>query len=140
MTDIATTEFTKKNARPTATEILKVLNDNFDYEFEMGRIGYQDTEFAAKLTVRIAGADNEYERAFKVASEDDYYGLEGLELGDWIVIAGREFKITGYNNRAKKNNLMIEDEQGKQYHCPARPTAASPHGPISGRHVKVLKS
>tara|TARA_Y100000817_G_C16461722_1_gene369608 strand:+ start:60 stop:476 length:417 start_codon:yes stop_codon:yes gene_type:complete len=138
MTDIATTEFTKKNARPTATYILEVLRENFsEFEFEIGKIGYQDTEFSAKLTVRIAGTDNEYERAFKVASEDDYWGLEGLELGDWIVIAGREFKITGYNNRAKKNNLLIEDEQGKQYHCPTRPTMRD--GSI-GRHVKVLKS
>ena len=114
-------QFTKQNVRPTADEILKVLRDNFGYDFDAGRITFEDSEFQLKLTVRLAGSANQYERDFELVKSMSS-DLEHLNLGDWIVMADRKFKITGYNRKAKKNRLIIVDEKGKEFACPTRAT------------------
>ena len=44
-------------------------------------------------------------------------GLAHLSVGDTVTLQGKSFTITGYNTRARKSPINIEDAQGRGYKC-----------------------
>lgn len=44
-------------------------------------------------------------------------GLEWLNVGDQIMLQGKYFTLKGYNTRARKSPIQIEDMQGRGYKC-----------------------
>ena len=44
-------------------------------------------------------------------------GLGWLEVGDRILLQGKYFTLKGYNTRARKSPIQIEDAQGRGYKC-----------------------
>ena len=51
---------------------------------------------------------------------DLYKGSEGighLSVGDTITLQGKSFILRGYNTRARKSPIQIEDMQGRGYKC-----------------------
>ena len=57
----------------------------------------------------------------KEATNWDLYkmsiGLDWLNVGDRILLQGKYFTIKGYNTRARKSPIQIEDAQGRGYKC-----------------------
>ena len=44
-------------------------------------------------------------------------GLGWLSVGDQIMLQGKYFTLKGYNTRARKSPIQIEDTQGRGYKC-----------------------
>jgi hypothetical protein len=44
-------------------------------------------------------------------------GLGWLEVGDQIMLQGKYFTLKGYNTRARKSPIQIEDSNGRGYKC-----------------------
>ena len=44
-------------------------------------------------------------------------GLGHLSVGDTVTLQGKSFTLTGYNTRARKSPIQIEDMQGRGYKC-----------------------
>ena len=44
-------------------------------------------------------------------------GIGHLSVGDTVTLQGKSFTITGYNTRARKSPINIEDAQGRGYKC-----------------------
>ena len=44
-------------------------------------------------------------------------GLGWLEVGDQILLQGKYFTLKGYNTRARKSPVNIEDSNGRGYKC-----------------------
>ena len=44
-------------------------------------------------------------------------GLGHLNVGDTITLQGKDFIVKGYNTRARKSPINIEDMQGRGYKC-----------------------
>ena len=44
-------------------------------------------------------------------------GLGWLNVGDQIMLQGKYFTLKGYNTRARKSPINIEDTQGRGYKC-----------------------
>ena len=44
-------------------------------------------------------------------------GLGHLSVGDHITLQGQTFILRGYNTRARKSPIQIEDMQGRGYKC-----------------------
>jgi hypothetical protein len=44
-------------------------------------------------------------------------GLDHLSVGDSVQLQGKSFTIKGYNTRARKSPINIEDHNGRGYKC-----------------------
>ena len=44
-------------------------------------------------------------------------GIGHLNVGDTISLQGKDFILKGYNTRARKSPIQIEDMQGRGYKC-----------------------
>ena len=44
-------------------------------------------------------------------------GIGHLNVGDTITLQGKDFILKGYNTRARKSPIQIEDKQGRGYKC-----------------------
>ena len=44
-------------------------------------------------------------------------GIGHLSVGDTITLQGKDFILRGYNTRARKSPINIEDMQGRGYKC-----------------------
>lgn len=44
-------------------------------------------------------------------------GIGHLNVGDTITLQGKDFILRGYNTRARKSPINIEDRQGRGYKC-----------------------
>lgn len=57
----------------------------------------------------------------KEATNWDLYktsiGLGWLNVGDQILLQGKHFTLKGYNTRARKSPINIEDASGRGYKC-----------------------
>ena len=57
----------------------------------------------------------------KEATNWDLYknsiGLSWLNVGDQILLQGKHFTLKGYNTRARKSPINIEDASGRGYKC-----------------------
>lgn len=45
------------------------------------------------------------------------HGLDHLTVGDTVTLQGKEFTLKGFNSRARKSPIQIEDRQGRGYKC-----------------------
>jgi len=45
------------------------------------------------------------------------HGISHLSVGDQVTLQGKQFTIKGFNTRARKSPINIEDMQGRGYKC-----------------------
>jgi hypothetical protein len=45
------------------------------------------------------------------------HGLDHLSVGDTVTLQGKEFILKGFNTRARKSPIQIEDLQGRGFKC-----------------------
>ena len=44
-------------------------------------------------------------------------GIGHLSVGDTVILQGKEFTLKGFNTRARKSPIQIEDAQGRGFKC-----------------------
>lgn len=115
------TSFDRETLKMLRNEIdgaLKETLARFGLEGELGAIRFGDNDFSSKLNVRIPGAktikQERAESAFKLYASSE--GLDASDFGKEFTYAGREgLRIVGYNTRAKKYPIDLEDRNGGRY-------------------------
>ena len=95
------------------------LEKKFGIKLQVGSMSYSSNEVSVKVKANIISDDGTV--VSKEAKAWDLYaqmgGFDYLKVGDKIVIQGQTFTIKGYNTRAPKSPIQIEDAQGKSYKC-----------------------
>jgi hypothetical protein len=54
-------------------------------------------------------------RMFELVKQQE--GIGHLSVGDTITLQGKDFILKGYNSRARKSPIQIEDMQGRGFKC-----------------------
>jgi hypothetical protein len=83
----------------------------------LGNIRFEDHSFTTKLSVETTGAaavkEDRKANAFKLYARSE--GLDASDFGKVFEYAGKTLKIVGYNTRAKKYAINVEDMNGKAF-------------------------
>ena len=100
------------------TALAKVEKD-YGITISTGNARFSGNEVTFKVkanTLNSTGSANT-----KEAQMFDIYkntvGIGHLNVGDTITLQGKSFILKGYNTRARKSPINIEDTQGRGYKC-----------------------
>ena len=93
-------------------------NANISLDLKLGGISYSDTNFKATLSCSVVdenGVVQNKERAAYIQFSS-MYDLDPAWIDQTFMdYEGRTMKITGLNTRARKQPILLEDENGKSY-------------------------
>lgn len=91
-------------------------------DLKLGNISYSDTNFKATLNCAVvdeSGVVQNKERAAYIELSE-LYDLDPAWIDQTFMdYEGRTMKITGLNTRARKQPILLEDENGNTYRGPA---------------------
>lgn len=114
--------FDRATARVLREEInqaFKSIEAKYGITLSAGNISFSNNEASIKVKANTIGDNGQVEtkeaRNWGVYAE--YNGLGGLKVGDTIDLQGKSFTIKGWNTRARKSPVQIEDAQGRGYKC-----------------------
>ncbi len=119
------TSFTRETVKLLRKEINKTLaplSKKLGIEFDLGTIRFTPYEMRVKLT----GTANKKEVASKKKEEDAnnfkvfgrYSGLDPSDLGKTFTFNGNQFKVVGWNTKARKNAVKLQRlPDGKGFKC-----------------------
>ena len=108
--------FNKSNIGSARKEIQQKLDElkALGLEIDLGNIRFGSDSFTSKITVKVAGAECQFAKDFR----DSYFHMRmGDVIGKPCKLGKNEYTFVGINRRARKNNAIIEDSNGKQYAC-----------------------
>ena len=110
---------TIKAIRMAMDNALAKVEKEYGITISTGNARFSGNEVTFKVkanTLNSSGSANT-----KEADMFDLYknsiGLGWLNVGDQILLQGKYFTLKGYNTRARKSPINIEDAQGRGYKC-----------------------
>ena len=110
---------TIKAIRMAMDNALATVEKEYGITISTGNARFSGNEVTFKVkanTLNSSGSANT-----KEADMFDLYknsiGLGWLNVGDQILLQGKYFTLKGYNTRARKSPINIEDAQGRGYKC-----------------------
>ena len=110
---------TIKAIRMAMDNALANVASEYGITINTGNARFSGNEVTFKVkanTVDSSGSANT-----KEATMFDLYkqgeGIGHLKVGDTITLQGKDFILKGYNTRARKSPIQIEDMQGRGYKC-----------------------
>ena len=110
---------TIKAIRMAMDNALAQVANEYGITINTGNARFSGNEVTFKVkanTVDASGSANT-----KEAQMFDLYktgeGIGHLNVGDTINLQGKSFILKGYNTRARKSPIQIEDMQGRGYKC-----------------------
>ena len=110
---------TIKAIRMAMDNALATVEKEYGITISTGNARFSGNEVTFKVkanTLNSSGSANT-----KEADMLDLYknsiGLGWLNVGDQILLQGKYFTLKGYNTRARKSPINIEDAQGRGYKC-----------------------
>jgi len=108
-----------KAIRIAMDEALAKVSKEYGIKISTGNARFSNDEVTFKVkanTIGTGGVDKT-----KEAQAWDIYanmnGLGHLSVGDSVELQGKSFTIKGYNTRARKSPINIEDHNGRGYKC-----------------------
>lgn len=106
--------------RKDIEEALKQVAEKHNIGLSIGNIRFSDSEFTTKLTVKSLDADvqeakdENAKQLLKIMAES--HGICELDPDkQYKTKDGKVFTFVKYNDRAKKNPFVVEDQQGTQW-------------------------
>ena len=115
-------EFNKPALRELRSEMeiqFAKLEKKFGIKLHVGSMSYSANDVSVKVkgnTISKSGT-----AITKEAQAWDLYaqmgGYDHLKVGDKVILQGQTLTIKGYNSRAPKSPIQIEDAQGRTYKC-----------------------
>jgi len=110
---------TARVLREEMNQAFKSIEAKYGITLSAGNISFSNNEANIKVKANTIGDNGQVEtkeaRNWGVYAE--YNGLGGLKVGDTIDLQGKSFTIKGWNTRARKSPVQIEDAQGRGYKC-----------------------
>ena len=81
------------------------------------RFSGDEVTFKVKANTISTGGQVQTKEAQNWAMMAQVNGLDGFSVGDTIQLQGKSFTIKGWNTRARKSPINIEDQNGRGYKC-----------------------
>ena len=110
---------TIKAIRMAMDNALATVEKEYGITIKTGNARFSGNEVTFKVKANTQSSDGTINT--KEADNFELYknriGLGWLEVGDRILLQGKYFTLKGYNTRARKSPIQIEDEQGRGYKC-----------------------
>ena len=105
---------TARVLREEMNRAFKSIEAKYGITLSAGNISFSNNEASIKVKANTIGDNGQVEtkeaRNWGVYAE--FNGLGGLKVGDTIDLQGKSFTIKGWNTRARKSPVQIEDAQG----------------------------
>lgn len=111
---------TIKAIRMAMDNALATVASEYGITINTGNARFSGNEVTFKVkanTVDSATGTAITKEATNWALYKNQIGLGWLEVGDQILLQGKYFTLKGYNTRARKSPIQIEDAQGRGYKC-----------------------
>ena len=110
---------TARVLREEMNRAFKSIEAKYGITLSAGNISFSNNEASIKVKANTIGDNGQVEtkeaRNWGVYAE--YNGLGGIKVGDTIDLQGKSFTIKGWNTRARKSPVQIEDAQCRGYKC-----------------------
>ena len=110
---------TIKAIRLAMDSALAKVEKDYGIKISTGNARFSGNEVTFKVkanTVTSSGVANTKE-ADNFELYKNSIGLGWLNVDDQIMLQGKYFTLKGYNTRARKSPIQIEDMQGRGYKC-----------------------
>jgi len=108
-----------KAIRVAMDEALAKVSAEYGIKISTGNARFSADEVTFKVKANTIGTGGVVKT--KEAQAWDIYanmnGLGHLSVGDSVQLQGKSFTIKGYNTRARKSPINIEDHNGRGYKC-----------------------
>tara|TARA_R110000782_G_scaffold129368_1_gene220972 strand:- start:279 stop:674 length:396 start_codon:yes stop_codon:yes gene_type:complete len=117
------TQFNKSNIRALRVELneaMKSLSDKYGVKVHAGNASFSTNEVTFKLTLNVLNENGlaltQNAEYFELVKEG--YGLGHFSIGDSVRLGSDTYVLSGFNNRASKNQIEISDlKNNKTYGC-----------------------
>ena len=110
---------TIKAIRQAMDNALAQVADEYGITINTGNARFSGNEVTFKVkanTLDATGSANTKEaQMFDLYKHSE--GIGHLNVGDTVTLQGQSFILKGYNTRARKSPIQIEDMQGRGYKC-----------------------
>lgn len=113
------TKFGKTGVQAVMEDImsaLEVVEEKYGVKIERGNVSFTDLSFKCPITVSVKDNDEvlakkktDFERMAKL------YGVSGDGFNVEFKEGGRTMRVTGFNTRAPKYPIILEDSEGNSY-------------------------
>ncbi len=110
---------TARVLREEMNQAFKSIEVKYGITLSAGNISFSNNEASIKVKANTIGDNGQVEtkEARNWGLYADHNGLGDLKVGDTIDLQGKSFTIKGWNTRARKSPIQIEDAQGRGYKC-----------------------
>ena len=110
---------TIKAIRMAMDQALATVANEYGITINTGNARFSGNEVTFKVKANTMGEGGQVNT--KEAQMFDLYknseGLGHLSVGDTVTLQGKSFILKGFNTRARKSPIQIEDMQGRGYKC-----------------------
>ena len=110
---------TVKALRIAMNNALASVEAEYGIKINAGNASFSGNEVTFKVKANTVGDSGQAQT--KEASNWDMMasvnGLGHLSVGDEVILQGKSFTIKGWNTRARKSPINIEDASGRGYKC-----------------------
>ena len=108
-----------KAIRIAMDEALAKVSKEYGIKISTGNARFSGDEVTFKVKANTIGSGGKVQT--KEAQAWDIYskmnGFDHLAVGDCVQLQGKSFTIAGWNTRARKSPIEIEDQAGRSYKC-----------------------
>ena len=110
---------TIKAIRQAMDQALTEVANQYGITINTGNARFSGNEVTFKVKANTVGeggqAITKEAQTFELVKGQ--HGLDHLSVGDTVTLQGKEFILKGFNTRARKSPIQIEDLQGRGYKC-----------------------
>ena len=110
---------TIKAIRVAMDDALAQVEKAYGIKISTGNARFSGNEVTFKVkanTVTSSGsAITKEAQMFDIVKHQE--GIGHLSVGDTVILQGKQFILKGFNTRARKSPINIEDMQGRGYKC-----------------------
>jgi len=108
-----------KAIRIAMDEALAKVSKEYGIKISTGNARFSGDEVTFKVKANVIGQGGQVKTKEAQAWEiyANMHGLGHLSVGDSVELQGKSFTIKGYNTRARKSPIEIEDRNGRGYKC-----------------------
>ena len=116
-------QFDKQNLRAIRTAMdnaLAQVAQQYGITINTGNARFSGNEVTFKVKANTVDSSTgtaitKEAQMFELVKQQE--GIGHLSVGDTITLQGKDFILKGYNSRARKSPIQIEDMQGRGFKC-----------------------
>ena len=110
---------TIKAIRMAMDQALATVANEYGITINTGNARFSGNEVTFKVKANTMGEGGQVNtkeaQMFELVKNQE--GLGHLSVGDTVTLQGKSFILKGFNTRARKSPIQIEDMQGRGYKC-----------------------